>query len=127
MSDKLKLIEKKYIGSPVEIGTSQKRYDGFLMNEEEVLMEFKGIRDAALFTDKRLIIIDPQGLLGKKVQITSIIWTSILAFSVENSGTFDLEAELKICGSGFGICELAFTKGVDMKPINEFITKKIIV
>ena len=126
MSDKLNLIEKKYIGDPVDIGTSSKRYEGFLMNGEEVLMEFKGIRDAALFTDKRLIVIDPQGLLGRKVQITSIPWTSILAFSVENSGTFDLEAELKICGSGFGICELAFTKGVDMKPINEFITKKVI-
>ena len=88
-------------------------------------MEYKGIRDAALFTDKRLIIIDPQGLRGKKVCITSIPWRSINAFSVENSGTFDLDAELKVCGSGFGVCELEFMKGTDIKKINEFLNDKI--
>tara|TARA_B110000196_G_C21001611_1_gene593247 strand:- start:112 stop:495 length:384 start_codon:yes stop_codon:yes gene_type:complete len=126
MASEIKLIDKKFVGNPVDIGTSLKRYEGFLMSEEKVLMEYKGIRDAALFTNKRLIVIDPQGLLGKKVQITSIPWRSISAFSVENSGTFDLDAELKVCGSGFGICELQFTKGVDVKAINEFITKQLL-
>lgn len=125
MADEKKFIEKKYVGRSVEIGTSKKRYEGFLMNNEKVLMEYKGIRDAALFTDKRLIIIDPQGLRGKKVSITSIPWRSINAFSVENSGTFDLDAELKVCGSGFGICEIQFMKGTDIKKINEFLNDKI--
>ncbi len=125
MAGEKKFIEKKYVGRCVEIGTSKKRYEGFLMNNEKVLMEYKGIRDAALFTDKRLIIIDPQGLRGKKVCITSIPWRSINAFSVENSGTFDLDAELKVCGSGFGVCELEFMKGTDIKKINEFLNDKI--
>ena len=94
-------FEKKFIGNPVPIGTSRDRYDGFLMEGEEVRREFKGLRDAMLFTDLRLVVIDPQGIRGKKVSIASIPWKSITAFSVENSGTFDLEAELKVCGSGF--------------------------
>lgn len=125
MTSEMKLIDRVVVGKPVKIGTSLKHYEGFLINDEKVFLEYKGIRDAALFTDKRLIIIDPQGLLGKKVQIATIPWKSVSAFSVD-SGTFDLDAEVKISGSGFGICELQFNKGVDVKLINDFITKKLL-
>ncbi|MFV0377423.1 MAG: hypothetical protein ACK5JD_08995 [Mangrovibacterium sp.] len=46
-------IEKKFVGGPVGIGTSKERYDTHLVSEEEVVLEFKGIRDAAVFTNKR--------------------------------------------------------------------------
>ena len=72
-----------------------------------------------------MIVIDPQGLRGKKVSLASIPWKSISAFSVENSGTFDLDAELKVCGSGFGVCELEFSKGTDMNAINELLNNQI--
>lgn len=120
------LIDKKFVGNPVEIGTSAKRYQDFLMSEEEVKMEFKGIRDAAIFTNKRIMVIDPQGIRGKKVSLSSFPYSKITAFSVENSGTFDLDAELKICGSGFGIVELQFTKGVDMKAINSVLNEMLL-
>ncbi len=119
------LFDKKFIGDPVLIGTSRDRYDGLLMAGEVVRMEFKGIRDAMLFTDLRMVVIDPQGIRGKKVAIASIPWKSISAFSVENSGTFDLDAELKVCGSGFGVCEVMFTKGTDVEGVNAFITEKV--
>ena len=60
------LFEKMFIGDPVEIGTSKERYQDFLMEGEEVRMEFKGFRDALIFTDLRMAVIDPQGLRGKK-------------------------------------------------------------
>ena len=119
------LFEKKFIGNPVEIGTSKERYQDFLMDGEEVRMEFKGIRDALVFTDIRMIVVDPQGLRGRKVSVASIPWKSVSAFSLENSGTFDLDAELKVCGSGFGICELQFTKGTDVKAVNKFVNTRI--
>lgn len=119
-------IEKKFVGNPVNIGTSKERYADHLISEEEVILEFKGIRDAAVFTNKRLMVIDPQGLRGKKVAISTIPWKAISAYSVENSGTLDLDAELKICGSGFGIVELQFSKGTDMQKINSFISSKIL-
>ena len=73
-----------------------------------------------------MVVIDPQGLMGKKCALVSIPWGSISAFSVENSGTFDLDAELKVCGSGFGVCELLFTKGTDVKTVNEFLNRKVL-
>ena len=127
MAEQVKaLFDKKFIGNPVDVGTSKERYQDFLMEGEEVRMEFKGIRDALVFTDVRMIVVDPQGLRGKKVAVTSIPWKSISAFSLENSGTFDLDAELKVCGSGFGICELQFTKGTDVKAVSRFMNAKIL-
>ena len=126
MAEQVKILfGKKFIGNPVEIGTSKERYQDFLMEGEEVKMEFKGLRDALIFTDLRMVVIDPQGLRGKKVAVSSIPWKSISAFSVENSGTFDLDAELKVCGSGFGICEVEFTKGANIKAVNRFINTKV--
>lgn len=118
-------LSKKFVGDPVQIGKSAERYENFLMAGEQVQMEFKGIRDAAVFTDRRLIVIDPQGLRGKKVSVSSFPWKNVTAFSLENSGTLDLDAELKICGSGWGVCELMFTKGVDVSDISEFINEKV--
>jgi len=119
------LFDKKFIGNPVEIGKSADRYRDFLMKDEAVKMEFKGLRDALVFTDRRLMVIDPQGLRGKKVAVSSIPWQSVTAFSLENSGTLDLDAELKVCGSGFGICELEFTKGTDVKAVSAFINERV--
>lgn len=59
-------------------------------------MSFKLVRDLIVFTDKRLIIVDKQGLTGKKVEYRSMPYRSISKFSVETIGHFDLDAELKI-------------------------------
>ena len=123
--DKPMISEQKFVGKPVEIGESAARYSPVLMDDEPVRMEFKGIRDALVLTDRRMIVIDPQGLRGKKVELVSIPWRSVSAFSVENSGTFDLDAELKIAGSGFGIVEVKFAKGSDMMAIAQFVNGRV--
>lgn len=120
------LADQVFVGRPVKIGTSGERYSDFLADGEEVRMEFKGIRDALVFTDLRMMVVDPQGLRGKKVAVISIPWRSISAYSLENSGTFDLDAEMKVSGSGFGICELQFTKGCDVKAIAQFVNNRIL-
>ena len=120
------IFKDKYVGSPVEIGKSAKRYDGFLMDGEVVHMEFKGLRDALLFTNLRLVLIDRQGLTGRKVELWSIPWKSITAFSVENSGTFDLDAELKVYGSGFESASLSFNKGTDVRRVNAYLCAMVL-
>lgn len=73
-----------------------KDYGKLLIEGEEVELGFKLIRDTFIFTTKRLILIEKQGITGSKVEYKSIIYKSISRFSVETAGTFDLEAELKI-------------------------------
>lgn len=67
-----------------------------LIEGEQVDRAFKLIRDMFIFTDKRLILIDKQGMTGKKMDYHSIPYKSITHFSIETAGTFDLDAELKI-------------------------------
>ena len=66
----------------------------------QVEAAFELIRDVFLFTDRRLVMIDKQGLTGRKVGYMSIPHRSTVRFSIESSGTFDLDAELKIWVSG---------------------------
>lgn len=71
-------------------------YGKLLIENEQIELGFKLIRDTFIFTNKRLILIEKQGLTGSKVEYKSIIYKSISRFSIETAGTFDLEAELKI-------------------------------
>jgi len=73
-----------------------KDYGKLLTNEEIIELGFKLIRDTFIFTNKRLILIDVQGLTGSKTEYMSIAYKSISKFSVETAGTFELDAELKI-------------------------------
>lgn len=73
-----------------------KDYGKLLIEGESIELGFKLIRDTFIFTTKRLILIEKQGITGSKIEYKSIIYKSISRFSVETAGTFDLEAELKI-------------------------------
>ena len=73
-----------------------KDYGKLLIDSEEIELGFKLVRDVFIFTNKRLILIDKQGLTGSKIEYRSITYKSISRFSIETAGTFDLEAELKI-------------------------------
>lgn len=118
-------MEKVFIGNPVDVGTARELYEPLLCDGETVEMEFKGVRDGAIFTDRRLLVYNKQGLMGKKHEFSSFPWRSISAFSVENSGTFDLEAEFKFCGTGWGVCEVVMTKGTDVKAVLRYMNGKL--
>jgi hypothetical protein len=86
--------------SQVDKGEVARELRDILIPNEEVDMAYKIIRDMLVFTDKRLIIVDKQGITGKKIEYHTIPYKSIVHFSTETMGTFDLDAELKIWVSG---------------------------
>ena len=67
---------------------------------ERVEKAYQLIRDLFVFTNKRLILVDKQGLTGNKVEYHSLPYKNITHFSVETAGHFDLDAELKVWISG---------------------------
>ena len=74
----------------------QKQYSQLLCDGEEIELGFKIIRDMFIFTNKRLILVDKQGITGSKTEYKSVSYKSITRFSIETTGTFYLDAELKI-------------------------------
>ncbi|WP_042144115.1 PH domain-containing protein [Paucisalibacillus sp. EB02] len=79
---------------------AEKELKELLSASERVEHAYKLIRDLIVFTDRRLILVDKQGVTGKKMEYHSIPYKNISHFSIETAGTFDLEAELKIWLSG---------------------------
>ena len=82
--------------SQVDAATAQRDFGQLLMSGERVEKAYQLIRDMFLFTDKRLIFVNKQGISGKKIEYLSIPYRAITRFSIETGGTLDLDAELKI-------------------------------
>jgi len=82
--------------SKIDAAEVQNEFAQVLAPGEKVEHAYQLIRDYFVFTDKRLVLVDKQGLTGSKVDYHSIPYKSITHFSVETGGHFDLDAELKI-------------------------------
>ncbi len=86
--------------SKVDIGQIEKDYEDLFSASEIVESAYKLIRDTIIFTNKRVIFVDKQGMTGKKTEYLSVPYKSISYFEIETAGHFDLDAELKIYISG---------------------------
>ncbi|AIG29620.1 PH domain-containing protein [Flavobacterium psychrophilum] len=107
----------------VDQATLTKEYAKLLIEGEEIELGFKLIRDTFIFTNKRLILIEKQGLTGSKTEYKSISYKSISRFSVETAGTFDLDAELKIWVSSETIPSIKkqFNKSVNVYDVQNVL------
>lgn len=101
--------------SEMSADTARQEFGRLLAADENVVLAYKLVRDVVMLTNRRLVLIDKQGMTGRKVEYQSIPYRSITRFSVETAGTFDLEAELKIWISGaVQPIEKTFSKHVDV-------------
>ena len=111
----------------VNIKELQSDLNVLLVPGENVVRGFKIIRDLFIFTDKRLILIDKQGITGKKAEYHSIPYKSISHFSVETAGTFDMDAEMKIYISGnMTPIEREFKRGTDVQGVQKTLAEFIL-
>jgi hypothetical protein len=97
-----------------------------LLDGEQLLVAAKTIRDFVVFTDKRIIAVNVQGISGKKRDFTSLPYSKIQAFSVETAGTFDLDAELELWFSGLGKVRFEFKGRFDVTYLGKLIAEKIL-
>lgn len=93
---------------------------------EQFIGEYQAIRDFVVFTNKRVIAVNVQGITGKKKDFTSLPYSKVQIFSVETSGTFDLDSELELCFSGIGIVKFEFTGASDIIEIGRTIGEYIL-
>lgn len=115
-------------GSIVDPAKLAKHTDGVLIEGETVRMAYRVIRDFFVFTQKRLILVDVQGLTGSKVDYASIPYRAITRFSVETAGTFDLDAELKIWVSGSPQpVSKTLKKGTDVRGIQRALAQGVLL
>ena len=103
---------------PSDIATS---ITPLLITGEDIISAYKAIRDFVVFTNKRIISVNVQGITGKKKDFTSMPYSKISVFSVETSGVFDLDSELELYFSGVGKIKFEFTGSSDITRIAKII------
>lgn len=98
-----------------------------LIDGEHIEKAYKLIRDMFVFTNKRLILVDKQGITGSKVDYVSIPYTSITKFSKESAGLMDLDAELKIWVRGEGApIKKQFGKNDNINEVYKILSQYIL-
>ena len=119
-----KLMGNASAVSPEEL---TEKYRRLLVDSEQVELGFTLFRDVFMFTNKRLILIDVQGLTGSKIEYKSLPYRNISRFSLETSGTFDLDAELKIWISSEDVPSVSkkFNKSIDVYEVQKYLANKV--
>jgi hypothetical protein len=97
-----------------------------LITGEDVVGSYVSMRDRVVFTNKRIISCNVQGMTGKKVDYTSIPYSKIQTYSVETSGVLDLDAELEIWISSIGKIKFELSGGVNVKALCKNISEYIL-
>ena len=101
-----------------------------LLDKEKIVMAFKAGRDVTVFTNLRMVVIDVQGLSGKKVEYTSIPYVSIRGFSAESAGGWDQDSEIDIYTRNLWTLakfQQDFRKGkVDILVVQEFLAAMVL-
>ena len=94
-----------------------------LLADEAIIDSYSSMRDGVVFTNKRIIAVNVQGLTGSKKDYTSMPYKNIVAYSVETSGTFDLDSELELYFSSLGKVRFEFSGKAAIVEISKHISQ----
>lgn len=97
-----------------------------LLDDEQIISTYKAMRDYVVFTNKRFISVNVQGVTGKKQDYTSMPYKKISVFSIETSGAFDLDSELELYFSGVGKVKFEFSGASDIVTIGKIISSYVL-
>lgn len=111
---------------PIKLTDIHKSIPKFLIDGEDVFAVFKTVRDQVVFTNKRIIAANVQGLTGSKVDFTSIPFSKIQCFSIETSGTLDLDCEIQVYVSSVGRTTFEIRGEFDIVSFNKIISEYVL-
>ena len=113
--------------SEVDVKEVSDEFAELLVSGEQIERAFRLVRDMLLFTNKRFIVVDKQGMSGKKVEYHSIPYQSIRHFSIETAGTLDRDAELRIWIAGMAApLEKQLKKGMDIVGVQRTLAAYVL-
>ncbi len=113
--------------SEIDVPKLEQELGAILVEGEQIVRGFRVLRDMFIFTSKRLILIDKQGVTGKKAEYHSIPYKSISHFSVETAGSFDGDSELKIyISSNPTPIQREFKRGTDIVGVQKTLAQYLL-
>ncbi|WP_341503406.1 PH domain-containing protein [Gallaecimonas sp. GXIMD4217] len=114
-------------GSEVDGDRLDELFGPVLVEGEQVDKAFQLIRDLFVFTNKRLVLVDKQGLTGKKMEMLSIPYGKITKYSFETAGHFDMDAEIRLwVGSEPEPIKKEIARGTDIRELYQVLSSHLL-
>ena len=112
---------------PISVDAVRSEVNGLLVRDEEVVVAFQTIRDQLVFTNKRIISIDVQGLTGKRKSFSIMPYSKIQYFSIQTPGFGELipDSELFVVFSDSFTARFEFKGNVDIGKIGRVISEYV--
>ena len=113
---------------PIDVSAVQQEVHGLLVNGEKIIAAFQTVRDQLLFTNKRIIAIDVQGITGKRKSFSTLPYAKIQFFSIQTPGFIELipDSELFIMFSNAFTAKFEFKGNVDIGKIGRMISEYVL-
>ena len=116
-----------FSASDIDIGQAMSEFQHVLLPGEAVLGAFRTMRDTVLLTDLRIVYVNVQGLTGSKTDCQSVPWRSVVRFSLETAGTFDIDSDMKIWVSGAAApIEVKISRKSDPQKIQRIMSEQVL-
>ena len=113
---------------PIDVKDVRDDVKGLLIDGEEIVAAFKTIRDQLVFTNKRIISVDVQGLTGKRKSFTTMPYSKVQYFTVQTAGFLELipDSELYIIFADGTRCRFEIQGGVDIGKVGRMISQYVL-
>ena len=99
----------------------ESKLNPMLISDERILGAYRTVRDSVVFTTKRIIAINFQGITGVKVDYTTLPYNRIHAFSIETAGHLDIDSTLELWYSELGSVKFEITGNTNLTDICQYI------
>ena len=99
--------------------------NGLLIGGEVIVSAFQTVRDQLVFTNKRIIAIDVQGVTGKRKSFTTLPYSKVQFFTIQTPGFMELfsDTELLLMFSNGFTAKFEFRGSVDIGQISRLISQ----
>ncbi len=113
---------------PINVNEVREEVNGLLLEDEQILSAFKTIRDQLVFTNKRIIAIDVQGLIGSRKSYASMTYSKVQFFSIQTPGFIELvpDSELFLMFTNGFTAKFEFKGNVDIGEIGRMISEYVL-
>ncbi len=111
---------------PMKPDELRKEVLDLLVMDEHIISAFKTVRDQVIFSNKRIFVINVQGVTGKKVAYFSYPYSKVQYYGIETAGLLDIDCELTVAFSNGCILQFDFKSNVNIKQISQVISEYIL-
>lgn len=113
---------------PINAEAVRSEVDGLLIAGEQVEFAFQTIRDQLVFTNKRIISIDVQGITGKRKSFATMPYSKIQYFSIQTPGFMELfpDSELFVMFTNGFTAQFEFKGAVDIGKIGRMLSEYVL-